>query len=424
MTNRAVIGAQWGDEGKGRITDLLAREADLIVRFQGGNNAGHTVISEGKKYELHLIPSGILYPEKECVIGNGVLIDPQVLIQELEGLQSRGIRVRGLRISAQAHLILPYHPLLDRLEEDRAREEIGTTGRGIGPGYMDKVARRGIRVRDLYYPERFSSLLQRNYRALEGRMGLEELPALEKVKAEYLSYASRLEPYLVENSPLMIAERLAEGKKLLLEGAQGTLLDIDHGTYPYVTSSSPTIGGALTGSGIGPSVIDQVLGVTKAYLTRVGKGPFPTELKDKRGFLLRQQGSEFGVTTGRPRRCGWLDLPLLRHAIRVNGLTALALTKLDVLSGLEELEICNAYLHQGKEYRDIFPDPLFLAEAEPIYTRLEGWEEDLNQIREWQNLPLRARRYVEYIVQETGVPVELISVGPGRNQIIKGGVED
>lgn len=424
MPNRVIIGAQWGDEGKGRITDLLAREADLIIRYQGGNNAGHTVIRGEDKFELHLIPSGILYPEKESIIGSGVMLDPVLLVEEIDALKERGVDLEGLKISAQAHLILPYHPLFDHHEEERIQSAIGTTGRGIGPGYVDKVARRGIRLKHLYHPEELESMLKDNLARsevlLSSLYGYREEISLSHSIERYLYSAKRLKPYILENLPLFLANRIKAGKRLLLEGAQGSLLDIDHGTYPFVTSSNPTIGGVFTGTGLAPQAIHEILGVVKAYQTRVGEGPFPTEDTTPQGDLLRDQGGEYGVTTGRPRRCGWLDLPLLRHAIRVNGFTSLILTKLDVLSGFDKIKVCTAYHHHGHLYGEALPDPLFLKDVEPIYEELPGWRESLTGIRDLASLPGEAKEYIEFLQDTTKRPISLISVGPERDQILKG----
>lgn len=424
MVNRVIIGAQWGDEGKGRITDLLAQDADLIIRYQGGSNAGHTVIRDEDQFELHLIPAGILYPEKESLIGCGVMLDPLLLIKEMDSLLERGIDLKGLKISAQAHLILPYHPLLDRLQEEGLTAQIGTTKRGIGPGYVDKVARQGIRLNHLYHPKEFRSLLKENLTRVQALLSsfyrYEEELSFESIFQEYMECAERLKPHLVENMPLFIANRVKDGKKILLEGAQGCLLDLDHGTYPYVTSSNPGIGGAFTGSGLAPTLIQEILGVVKAYQTRVGEGPFPTELLDEEGDLLREKGREYGVTTGRPRRCGWLDLPLLRHAIRVNGFTSLIITKLDVLSGLERIRVCTAYHRHGEIYREAIPDPLFLKDVKPIYQDLSSWKEPLTQVRDLASLPLEAKDFLDFIKGETRQRISLISVGAKRRQIVRG----
>ncbi|MBC7104796.1 MAG: adenylosuccinate synthase [Firmicutes bacterium] len=421
MSTVVLIGTQWGDEGKGKITDFLAREADLVVRYQGGNNAGHTVVIEGQEFRLHLIPSGIFYPDKLCLIGNGVVIDPAVLVRELDMLAARGISTANLRISPRAHLIMPYHRRLDEAEEDRRGDSrIGTTRRGIGPAYMDKAARSGIRVVDLLDPDEFAARLKENIaeknRVLGQIYGLSGFD-FEEVLSDYLRLADRIRPHVADTS-VLLDEAIKNGRNVLFEGAQGTLLDLDHGTYPYVTSSHPTAGAACLGAGIGPTRIDRVVGVAKAYVTRVGGGPFPSELQGGPGDLLRQRGAEFGTTTGRPRRTGWFDAVVVRYAARINGLDYLALTKLDILSGLPEVRICRSYRYRGEELTD-FPASLkVLSECEPVYETLPGWNEDLSGIREYGALPGNARRYVERIVELTGVPVALIGVGTGRHQTI------
>lgn len=421
MSTVVLIGTQWGDEGKGKITDFLAREADLVVRYQGGNNAGHTVVIEGQEFRLHLIPSGIFYPDKICLIGNGVVIDPAVLVRELDMLAERGISTDNLRISPRAHVIMPYHRRLDEAEEDRRGDSrIGTTRRGIGPAYMDKAARIGIRVVDLLDPEEFAARLRDNIAEKNKILSqIYGVPGFDfgEVLTHYRQLAERIRPYVADTS-IIVNEAIRAGRNVLFEGAQGTLLDLDHGTYPYVTSSHPTAGAACLGAGIGPTKIDRVVGVAKAYVTRVGGGPFPSELHGPLGDLLRQRGKEFGTTTGRPRRCGWFDAVVVRYAVRINGLDFLALTKLDILSGLEEVHICYGYRYRGEVLTE-FPASLrVLAECEPVYEKLPGWTEDIGGVREYGQLPANARRYVERISELTGVPVALIGVGTGRHQTI------
>lgn len=421
MANKIVVGTQWGDEGKGKITNMFAQDAHVIVRYGGGNNAGHTVIIGEEKFELHLIPSGIIYPEKINIVGNGVVIDPVSMVEEIEGLEERGISLNNLFISETAHVIMPYHRLLDKLEESmKAEGKIGTTGRGIGPCYTDKVARRGLRMIDLLDKDRFYDKLQdalayQNL-VLEKIFEVEPLKA-EEIMKDYQPYIEKLKPY-VRNTTLMLANLLDEGKEIFFEGAQGTLLDIDYGTYPYVTSSNPTAGGVCTGTGVGPTRIDNVIGVVKAYLTRVGEGPFPTELEDETGDLLREKGFEFGVTTGRPRRCGWFDVPVLKHAARVNGLTELVLTKLDVLSGFNELKICTAYRHQGELIEEFSPFMDEIDGLEPVYETMTGWEEEIDGVKEYELLPENAQKYVERLEEYIGVPVTVIGTGPERNEAI------
>jgi len=416
-----VVGSQWGDEGKGKITDFLAEKADLVVRYQGGNNAGHTVVVGDREFKLHLIPSGILCPNTTCVIGNGVVVDPAILIQELDDLEEKGIRTDFLLISGRAQVIMPYHRRLDELEEDRRGDnKIGTTRRGIGPAYLDKIARVGIRVSDLIDPEIFkeklATVLEEKNRLLMRLYDAQPFN-LEEVVRDYQQYADRLRRYVADTS-LVAYQALRQGKKVLFEGAQGTLLDIDHGTYPYVTSSHPVAGGACVGSGIGPTWIDQVMGVVKAYTTRVGEGPFPTELLDEQGERLRDKGREYGTTTGRPRRCGWLDLVILRYAVRVNGLTSLAITKLDVLDELETIKICTGYRYHGQDI-DELPDTLkVLGECEPVYEELEGWQEDTTMAGTFDKLPKKAQNFLHRIEELTETPIALIAVGPRRDQTI------
>jgi adenylosuccinate synthase len=421
MSAVVVIGAQWGDEGKGKVTDFLAQKADLVVRYQGGNNAGHTVVVEDREFKLHLIPSGILYPDKICLIGSGVVIDPGVLLKELESLEKQGISTANLKISERAHVIFPYHKKLDFVEEERkGKNKIGTTCRGIGPAYMDKSARVGIRMIDLVATDEFKLLLERN---LEGKNHLltrvYSSPAqdFEKIWKSYAGYAASLKGYLADTS-LIINDAIKQGRSILFEGAQGTLLDLDHGTYPYVTSSHPVAGAACIGAGIGPTCIDRVIGVAKAYTTRVGGGPFPTELEDDTGAYIRQRGGEFGTTTGRPRRCGWFDGVVGRYSGRINGLHCFALTKLDVLSGLEKVKICTGYGYRGDIVKDFPADHKVLRECVPVYEELPGWQENITSCREFSELPYNARKYLERISELTEVPIGLVGVGSRRSQTI------
>jgi adenylosuccinate synthase len=421
-----LVGTQWGDEGKGKATDLLAAETDFVVRYQGGNNAGHTVLAGGQLLKLHLIPSGILYPHVTTVIADGVVIDPGVLLEEMDALEARGIDTSRVVISGNAHLIMPYHRELDRLTERYlGKHSLGTTKRGIGPAYADKSARIGLRMQDLTDPEIFRAKLdvvlkEKNLvlTKVYNRMPFEP----EKIAEEYLAYGERLASHIANTSGLLY-RALRDGRRVLLEGAQGTLLDLDHGTYPFVTSSNPVAGGALVGSGLGPKEVDTVIGVTKAYVTRVGAGPFPTEDTGQPGRHMGDRGHEFGTTTGRPRRCGWFDAVLLRYAARVNGLTEVFLTKLDVLSGLSPLRLCTAYRYRGEEYENFPPHQTIFHKAEPVYEELEGWDEDITGISAFEELPGAARRYVDRISQLAEVPVRNLSVGPSREQTLRGGAE-
>jgi adenylosuccinate synthase len=421
MAAVVLIGAQWGDEGKGKITDFLAKKAGLIVRSQGGNNAGHTVVVEGEEFKLHLIPSGILYSDKTCIIANGVVIDPAVLLQELNYLTERGVKTGKLLISGNAHVIMPYHRLLDGLEENaRGDSKIGTTKRGIGPAYMDKTARTGIRMNDLIDPDEFAAKLRRNLAEkntlLTKVYGAEPLD-FEEIYQEYEGYAARLKEYVTDTS-LAIAQTMKNGIKVLFEGAQGTLLDLDHGTYPFVTSSSPIAGGACTGSGVGPTHIDRVVAVIKAYTTRVGEGPFPTELTDDTGQRIQKLGFEFGTTTGRARRCGWFDAVIARYAVRVNGISDFAVTKLDVLTGLETLKICVGYNADGQRIDEFPQSQKIFTKCEPIYEEMPGWQEDLTQIKRFEDLPKNAQNYIRRLEELSGVQATIVAVGPGREQTI------
>ena len=418
-----IVGAQWGDEGKGKIVDLLTSEVDMVVRFQGGNNAGHTVIVDGKKYVLHVVPSGILHPGKMCIIGNGVVLDPEGFLAEIDALQALGLDVspERLKISYKTHLIMPYHRAIDGAREGRARNKIGTTGRGIGPCYEDKKARVGVRAGDLTDPE---VLRAKVTRALDEKnvlfTQLYGLPAMDPdaVTDELLALAPRLVPYLADVSTL-IMEASAAGKGIMFEGAQGVMLDIDHGTYPFVTSSNVVCDNASIGSGVNAGLIDQRIAIVKAYTTRVGSGPFPTELFDDMGEFLRRQGGEYGATTGRPRRCGWLDLVVLREMIRLCDPTTMALTKVDVLSGLKEIKLCVAYEYQGKVVKYPPQTPRGLDESTPVYEVLPGWDEDLSGCSGWDDLPKNCRRYIERVEELLGVKAGYISVGPDRNQTFR-----
>ena len=422
MPGIVIVGAQWGDEGKGKITDLLAEQVDAVVRFQGGNNAGHTIVRDGEEWKLHLIPSGVLYPGKRCVIGNGVVIDPKVLIGELDALRARRVDVSGLRVSANAHLIMPYHLLLDSAGEARLGSlQIGTTRRGIGPCYADKAARLGIRVQDLLDEK---ILKKKIVAAMEPkRLSLrpfEKDPALDlrTMTEDYLTFGHRLEQHIADTAKLMW-DLLDEDKTIIFEGAQGAMLDIDHGTYPFVTSSNPLSGAACVGTGVGPKSIDEIWGIAKAYTTRVGAGPFPSELHDGMGERIRARGGEWGTTTGRPRRTGWLDLVALRYAARLNTLTALVVTKLDVLTGLEKIRVCTSYEGGEGATFDSFPyHQTVLHHTSAKLTELPGWSEELGECRSLSDLPAAAREYLQFIAEHVGTQVALVGVGPGREQVV------
>lgn len=424
MTVCVVVGTQWGDEGKGKITDLLAENMDMVVRYQGGNNAGHTVVIKDKTFKLHLIPSGIFYPKVLCVIGNGVVIDPKVLLEEIETLRKEGLKVDNLRISSQAHVILPYHIKLDQAQEKKLEAgRIGTTCRGIGPCYVDKYNRRGIRICDLYNTEVLKDKLAWNIEEksflLEKFYGGKADLNLDALLNLCANYAAKLKDMVIDDLSSLIAKNAGKNKHILMEGAQGTMLDVDHGTYPFVTSSNPIAGGACCGAGIGPNRIDQIIGVIKAYVTRVGSGPFPTEMLGKEGDDLREKGHEYGATTGRPRRCGWFDAVVAKHAAQVNGLTELAITKLDVLGGLKKIKICTAYEYEGKKI-DYFPTDIFkLAKCKPVFEEMAGWEEDISKIKDYKKLPSNARLYLERLAQVSGVKISMVSIGAERGQIIK-----
>ncbi|MHB1390946.1 MAG: adenylosuccinate synthase [Thermoleophilia bacterium] len=426
MPATVVVGTQWGDEGKGRIIDNLAEKSQMVVRFQGGNNAGHTIVNEQGEYKFHLIPSGILYPHVTPVIGNGVVVDPRVLCGELDGLAERGISAENLRLSGNAHLIMPYHILLDAAHETQlGKRKIGTTKRGIGPAYTDKAARLGIRVQDLLdkkiLRQKLDTAIGEKNDLLEKVYNSPGVDAFE-VMEQYAEYADRLSPYIADTS-LLIDQALRRDEQVLFEGAQGCLLDIDHGTYPFVTSSNPIAGAACVGAGVGPTKITAVLGVCKAYTTRVGEGPFPTELLDALGDHLVQQGAEYGTTTGRKRRCGWLDLVILKYAVRLNGLTGLAITKLDVLSGLDELKVCESYEYEfdGEKatYTDFPAHQSIFYHCKPVYKTVPGWKADISGVRKLSDLPREARDYLDLIAEETGVPVRMVSVGPGRDELVE-----
>jgi adenylosuccinate synthase len=420
--NIIIVGTQFGDEGKGKFADLLAERMDYIVRYQGGANAGHTVVVGRNEFIFHLLPSGILHKGTKCVLGNGLVIDPRTLLEEIEYLKAKGIDIAGrLFISTNAHVVMPYHKLLDRAAEVKRKSgKIGTTGRGIGPCYTDKVSRSGIRVADLLDKEVLGEKLRTNLfekNQLLDKIYHQKSLSYKKIMVEYSSYGRRIKKYVTDTS-LLINQAIERGKDVLFEGAQGTFLDIDWGTYPYVTSSQPVAGGALTGTGVGPTKIDRVIGVTKAYITRVGEGPLPTELPHKLEERMRREGREYGATTGRPRRCGWLDLVLLRTAIQVNGLDSLILTKLDVLAGLEDIKICTHYRYRGQRV-NYFPNSLKILErCQPQYEVLKSWPEDISHIRNYRKLPANAKRYIERIKELLGIKVVLISVGPERDQTI------
>lgn len=421
MSAIIVIGSQWGDEGKGKVVDYLAEQANVVVRYSGGNNAGHTVVVKDEAYKLQLLPSGILYKGKTCVLGNGVVIDPEAILKEINGMKERGIDTSSLRISTRAQVLLPYHRRQDEAEEvARGEFKIGTTKRGIGPCYMDKVARCGIRIVDLMDPEEFAAKLKHNLTAknellvkLYGAEPFEYEPMLK----QYLAFAEQLRPYVADTTYLL-NDALDKGEKVLFEGAQATLLDLDHGTYPYVTSSNPTAGGACTGAGVGPGKIDKVVGVVKAYTTRVGEGPFPTELHCAMGDTIREAGHEFGTVTGRPRRCGWLDACIVKYAGQVSGLDALAITRLDILDGLDSIKLCVGYLYNGEIIKEYPASLKVLSKVEPVYEEFAGWKTDTTKVRRYEDLPAAARAYLERLSEVTGVRLGIVSVGPNREQTI------
>ena len=422
MPGIALVGTQWGDEGKGKVTDLLAENTDLVVRYQGGNNAGHTIVVEGERYALHLVPTGVLYPHCIPVIGPGVVVNPQVLIEELEALEERGIDTNRLLLSGNAHLIMPYHLELDRVTERRlGKNRLGTTKRGIGPAYADKATRVGLRVQDMLDPKIFSEkleialkeknlLLTRVY----GRLPLER----QAIEDEYLAYAERLGPHISDTNPV-VQRALDEGKTVMFEGAQAAMLDLDHGTYPFVTSSNPISGGACAGAGVGPRDIDRIIGISKAYCTRVGSGPFPSEADPADAEILVEAGAEYGTTTGRKRRCGWFDAVAGRYAARLNTLTELVVTKLDVLSKFPSIKVCVAYEFEGERYEEFPPNQTIFNKCKPIFEELPGWTDDLETARSVDDLPKEARAYLEAIEGLVGTPVSWASVGPGRDQIVR-----
>ncbi len=423
MTAVIVIGAQWGDEGKGKMTDYLANQADMVLRCQGGSNAGHTIVADGKKHALHLVPSGILSPTTTCLVGNGVVLDIKVVLEELELLKEQGITTDNLIISEKAHVIMPYHYTMDEYQEElKGANKIGTTKRGIGPAYMDKVARQGIRLLDLMDWDSFLTKLDYNLKEKNMLFAGAGLPVIEgeakeALLAEFKELREKIAPYVGE-TVYLAHDAVKAGKKLLFEGAQGSLLDIDHGTYPFVTSSNTVASGACTGSGVGPTEIERILGIAKAYCTRVGAGPFPTELLDEMGDKIREYGFEFGVTTGRPRRCGWFDAVVVRYSIIVNGMTDLCITKLDILDKLEEIKVCVGYNYKG-EVINQFPSTLEkLAECTPVYETLPGWLEDTTKCRKFEELPENAQKYILYLEELVGIPVSVIAVGPDREETI------
>ena len=422
MPGIALVGAQWGDEGKGKVTDLLAEHTDLVVRYQGGNNAGHTIVVEGERYALHLVPTGILYPHCTPVIGPGVVVNPEVLIEEMDALSERGIDTTRLLVSGNAHLIMPYHLELDRVIERRlGRNRLGTTKRGIGPAYADKASRIGLRVQDLLDPKIFSAklevalkeknlLLTRVY----GRLPL----AQDQIEEEYLAFGTRLEPHIADTDHV-VQGALDDGKTVLFEGAQATMLDLDHGTYPFVTSSNPIAGGAATGGGAGPRDLTRIIGISKAYCTRVGSGPFPSEADPADAEVLVEAGGEYGTTTGRKRRCGWFDAVTGRYAARVNTMTELVITKLDVLSQFESIKVCVAYDYEGERYEHMPPHQTIFNKCRPVYEEVPGWSQDITAARDIDDLPKEARAYLELLESLVGTPISWVSVGPGRDEIVR-----
>jgi len=426
MPSVVIIGAQWGDEGKGKIIDYLAGKADVVVRAQGGNNAGHTVIVEDKKYAFHLLPSGVLYSDKLNIIGNGVVFDPEGFLKEIRILEEQGIDTSSVKIDERVHVIFPYHKKIDALQEEaRGEDQIGTTKKGIGPCYMDKIERSGIRLGEMLDQEEFKNRLfpqvERKNQIIEKIYGSEGFNP-EEIYITYSKYADELRKYVTDTT-ILLHDALCDKKKVLFEGAQGTLLDIDLGTYPYVTSSHPTSGGFCIGAGVGPRMLEEVIGVVKAYTTRVGRGPFPTEEDNETGDLIRKKGNEYGTTTGRPRRCGWFDGVMVRYTSRINGLTSISLMLLDVLSGFEKIKMCIGYEYNGEVLQN-FPSSLkVLSQCKPIYKELEGWSEDITQVSSYDELPANTKKYIEAIEEYVGLPVSIVSVGPKRSQtIIRGSI--
>ncbi len=421
MSSIAIVGSQWGDEGKGRIVDLLSGRVDMVVRFQGGDNAGHTVVRGNDEFRLHLIPSGILYPDVECLIGNGVVLNPEVLIKELDSLEEKGISTDNLKISCNAHLIMPYHIILDKAAENRlGKSSIGTTHKGIGPAYADKALRTGIRVQDLQdlkiFRTKLEESLKRNNAVIEKIYQQKPLD-VDLIFDQYKNYAGRINKYIADTS-FLVSKALEQNKRVLFEGAQGTMLDIDHGTYPYVTSSSTIAGGVCVGAGVGPCRLDEIIGVVKAYTTRVGSGPFPTEENGEIGQYLRNKGNEYGTTTNRPRRCGWLDAVILKYSNMINNFDSVVVTKLDVLSGLKKIKICTGYKYENKIYNEMPGHQTILHKCEPVYEEFKSWQKDISEIKSYEDLPAEARDYIENIEKILKVPVSMVSVGAERTRII------
>lgn len=421
MSVTVVVGSQWGDEGKGKIVDLISQEADIVARYQGGANAGHTIVFDDKQYILHLIPSGILSPNVKCVIGNGVVIDPVALMSEIDMLKSHGIDLDGrLFISHKAHLIMPYHKLIDKIREEQAKTAIGTTGRGIGPSYIDKYRRVGIRIVDLLNRKDFEEKLKVNiaeHNELFSKIYDSEQLDEKEIIETYLNFDKLIDPY-IKDTTLMLNNAIRNNEKIIVEGAQGALLDVDHGTYPFVTSSNPTSGGACTGLGIPPTSIDNIIGITKAYCTRVGNGPFPTELHDEMGDYLRKAGAEFGATTGRPRRCGWLDLVALKYSVMINGINQIAITKIDVLDDLYEIKVCVDYKHNNNSLNTFPADLNTLDNVECVYKVFKGWKSSLKHIKDYNDLPQEVKDYLKYIEDYTGAKVTILSLSPDRKDTL------